>query len=78
MITADEIKQRLETGITDSTVTVTDMTGTQDHYDVTVISSVFEGVSMVERHRMVYAPLSDVMGGALHALKLSTKTPSEG
>ena len=68
MITADEIKQRLETGITDSTVTVTDMTGTQDHYDVTVISSVFEGVSMVERHRMVYAPLSDVMGGALHAL----------
>ena len=78
MITADEIKQRLETGITDSIVTVTDMTGTQDHYDVTVISSVFEGVSMVERHRMVYAPLSDVMGGVLHALKLSTKTPSEG
>jgi acid stress-induced BolA-like protein IbaG/YrbA len=26
----------------------------------------------------VYAPLMDVMGGALHALKLETRTPSEG
>ena len=58
-------------------VTVSDMTGGGDHYDVVVVSEKFAGVSPVERHRMVYAPLMDVMGGALHALKLKTVTPDE-
>ena len=77
-ITGEQIAERIKGAIEGAEVTVSDMTGGGDHYDVKVISEKFEGVSPVQRHRMVYAPLMDVMGGALHALKLETRTPSEG
>ena len=77
MIDAKEIETRIVGAIEGAQVTVSDMTGGGDHYVVVVVSEKFAGVSPVERHRMVYAPLMDVMGGALHALKLKTVTPDE-
>jgi stress-induced morphogen len=77
MIDADEIRRRICEAMPDAKVTVHDMTGTADHYQVEVISSAFQGILPVKRHRMVYAPLKDVLGGALHALALTTKTPDE-
>ena len=77
-ISGEEIADRIKAAIDGAEVTVSDMTGGGDHYDVKVVSEKFEGISPVERHRMVYGPLMDVMGGALHALKLETRTPSEG
>ncbi len=78
MIDAQEIEKRITEALPGAKVVVSDMTGTRDHYDVTVISDDFDGVLPVQRHRMVYAPLKDVMGdGALHALKLTTKTTGE-
>lgn len=78
MIDASEIERRITEALPGAKVEVSDMTGTRDHYDVTVVSDAFEGVLPVQRHRMVYAPLKDVMGdGALHALKLTTISASE-
>ena len=75
MITAEEIESRIKKEIEGAEVTVKDMTGGQDHWDVEVVSEAFDGVSPVNQHRMVYAAFSDVIGGALHALKLKTRTP---
>jgi BolA protein len=47
------------------------------HYDVTVVAAVFEGRGRLERHRMVYDLLYDLMPGAIHALALRTLSPSE-
>ena len=47
------------------------------HYQVTVVSPLFEGKSAVERHRMVYAALATEMGHAIHALALTTLAPSQ-
>ena len=77
MIAPDEIERRLKAAFPDATIAVRDMTGGSDHFEVEVISAKFDGVSPVERHRMVYAPLKDVLGGALHALALKTRTPDE-
>ncbi|MEM6532412.1 MAG: BolA/IbaG family iron-sulfur metabolism protein [Myxococcota bacterium] len=78
MIDPAEIERRISEALPDAEVRVSDMTGTRDHYDVTVVSNAFEGVLPVQRHRMVYAPLKDVMGdNSLHALKLTTKTKNE-
>lgn len=60
-----------------ATVEVRDMTGTADHYEVRVIAGQFAGLSSLERHRLVYAAVQDVMGGPLHALSLKTLTPGE-
>ena len=77
MIQPQEIRTRIESALPGAQVTVRDMTGGGDHYEVEVISEAFAGVPALQRHRMVYAPLSDVLGGDLHALALKTRTPDE-
>jgi len=42
-----------------------------------VISDQFAGKLPLARHRLVYATLGDLMGGAIHALGLKTLTPEE-
>lgn len=58
-------------------VEVTDTTGTGDHFEATVVARGFEGKSRVERHRVVYAALGDLMKRDVHALALKTLTPEE-
>ena len=47
------------------------------HFEATVISDAFAGKLPLARHRMVYATLGELMGGAIHALQLKTLTPAE-
>lgn len=77
MISEQEIKQRIMAAFPDAKIVVQDLTGGQDHYQVEVISEAFTGLAPLARHRKVYAVFHDVMGGALHALSLNTKTPQE-
>ena len=77
MIGPEEIRSKIQAALPGSEVTIRDLTGEGDHYEVRVISEAFAGVTAIQRHRMVYAPLKDVLGGALHALALKTETPEE-
>jgi len=77
MIAPEEIHSRIQAALPGAQITVRDLTGGGDHYEVEVISEAFGGVPPVQRHRMVYAPLRDVLGGELHALALRTHTPQE-
>jgi stress-induced morphogen len=47
------------------------------HFEALVISPSFAGKLPLARHRMVYATLGELMGGAIHALALRTLTPEE-
>jgi stress-induced morphogen len=53
---------------------VDDRTGGGDHFQVTVRSARFDGLSLVDQHRLVYqalaAPLED---GTIHELRITTK-----
>ncbi len=74
----DEIQKKIERDLAGSTAQVQDMTGTADHYQVVVVSSLFEGKSMIEQHRMVKSVFEkDIASGEVHALTLRTYTPSE-
>ena len=77
VIAAEEIERRILSALPGARVDVRDTTGGGDHYEVVVISERFRGLPPLKRHRLVYAPLSDVLGGALHALALRTRTPEE-
>ena len=77
MIDPEEIRRRVAGTFPDAEISLRDMVGDRDHYEMVVVSAEFEGKSTLERHRMVYAPLRDLLGGALHALALRTLTPGE-
>ena len=47
------------------------------HFEATVVSDAFRGKLPLARHRLVYATLGELMGGAIHALQLTTVTPDE-
>lgn len=47
------------------------------HFDVTVVSDAFLGLSKIKRHQMIYALLDDLMNNPIHALQLTTLTPAE-
>lgn len=48
-----------------------------DHLAATVVSPAFEGVSLVDQHRMVYDALGEHMTRDVHAIELKTYAPDE-
>jgi stress-induced morphogen len=53
---------------------VVDRTGGGDHFQVTVVSPRFNGLSLVEQHRLVYAALEGPMAdGTIHELRITTR-----
>ena len=73
MPTPDEIKQRIESAIPESTAEVEDWTGGGDHFRATVVSPAFIGKSRIQQHQMVYAIFGAEIGGPIHALSLETR-----
>lgn len=49
----------------------------QTHFTVTVVSTAFEGLSRLERHRQVNEVLKEELNGPVHALAIVAKTPQE-
>ena len=77
-MTAEQMKKRIEMLGPQTKVEMVDLTGTQDHWQAVIVSSAFEGKSLVERHKMVFALFKDeVESNEVHALSLKTLTPSQ-
>jgi len=72
---AAEIETLIRTGIPGAEVEITDLAGDGDHYAARVVSESFRGLPRVRQHQAVYAALGGRMGGALHALQLTTAVP---
>ncbi len=77
MFSPQKIQLIVEEKLPGSRAKVRDMTGTNDHFELEVVSNAFEGKGLVERHRMVYGALGAAVGAEIHALKLKTLTPTE-
>lgn len=49
----------------------------ESHFRVTIVSSVFQGLTRVERQRRVHAALAEELQSRVHALSLRLSTPEE-
>jgi stress-induced morphogen len=57
-----------------SELDVEDRTGTGDHFQVTVASPRFDGLSLLDQHRLVNEALAEPLrDGTIHELRISTK-----
>ena len=72
-----DIVARIRVVLPDAVVELKDLTGTEDHWHATVISTGFAGKSLIDRHRLVMGALADEMKGPIHALTLDVKAPDE-
>ena len=73
----EAIIAKIKSALPDAEVTLTDLTGTEDHWQATIVSTAFTGKTLIQRHRIVMAALAEEMAGPIHALTLDVKTPSE-
>jgi len=69
---ASEIERLIKVRFPDAEVEIRDLAGDGDHYAAHIVSAAFKGKSRVQQHQMVYEALGGRMGGALHALALTT------
>jgi stress-induced morphogen len=74
MDAATRIESLLAEAFPGDDVSAVDRTGGGDHFQVSVASARFDGLSLVEQHRLVYdalaGPLAD---GTIHELRIKTK-----
>jgi len=47
------------------------------HFDVTIVSDKFAGLSRIQRHRMVYDALGSFMQSDIHALRINAISPQD-
>ncbi len=74
MTKRNEVINLIKQKIADSEVYVENIKG-DDHLQVTVISSEFNGLSLVKQHQLVYSALKEELASeAIHALALKTET----
>ena len=74
---AQEIERLIKARFPDAEVTITDLAGDGDHFAARVVTEEFAGKTRVQQHKMVYDALQGRMGGALHALALTTAAPKD-
>jgi BolA protein len=47
------------------------------HFIVNIVSAAFQGKTPIQRHRMIYDAVGDMMHTEIHALSIQAKTPQE-
>ena len=76
MITKTEVINLITRKLPNSQVFVANIKG-NDHLQVTVIASEFNGLSLIKQHQLVYSALKEKLASeAIHALALKTSTPN--
>ena len=71
----ETLRLLLEQAFPDATeLSVEDRTGGGDHFQVTVVSSAFDGLPLLDQHRRVNEALAEPLSdGTIHELRIRTK-----
>lgn len=72
----ETLRGHLTQAFPDAEIVIEDLAGDGDHYRARIISTAFEGLSRLARHRLVHTALDGKMGGEIHALTFDALTPS--
>lgn len=80
----EEIRRRLTESFSPVNLSIQDDSAdhvghgaTGGHYTVKIVADAFSGQSIIDRHRMVYRALGELMEEEIHALSIRAETPAE-
>jgi acid stress-induced BolA-like protein IbaG/YrbA len=71
-VAPEELKQRIEAGIPGARAEVS---GDGQHFEATVESAAFAGLSRIAQHKLVYDVFGSEVGDRIHALSIKTTAP---
>ena len=86
MVIEKEIKNRLQKQMNLEHFEIKDFTGRHlnhklneggFHLEAVIVSKEFVGKNLIDRHRLVYESVGDLMKHEIHALSMKTLTPEE-
>ncbi len=88
MRVASAIRDRLEAGLHPARIELVDESARhaghagarpegESHFRLTIVAEAFAGASRVERQRMVFEALGELMRTDIHALSITALTPDE-
>ncbi len=69
----EEIKKLITSSIPDASIEIKDLMGDSNHYAATIKSKMFNNLSKIDQHKLVYKSLKDKMGNELYALSITTE-----
>ena len=73
----ESLIELIANGIPNAKIELIDTTGSKDHFSAVVISSSFEGLSLIDQHKEVYKAVGEHMTKEIHALQLKTFSPKQ-
>ena len=73
----EDVRTLLKTKFAEDEVEIIDTMGNQDYYQITVTSGLFNRLSKIEQHKMVYGCLGDAVGRAIHSVTVTTRVIKE-
>lgn len=68
-----KLRELLNQVFTDAEITIKDLVGDGDHYEVVIKSAEFNNKNRIQQHRMVNQALTGYLGEQLHALSIKTQ-----
>jgi stress-induced morphogen len=72
-LSIEEINKLIKSSIPDADIEIKDLAGDNNHYSAKISSKIFNGISKIEQHKLVYKSLQGKMGNELHALSITTE-----
>ncbi len=86
-VRANRLRERLESALAPQSITIVDESHRHaghagarggGHFAVHIVATRFAGLTPLERHRVVYQAVGDLLGGEVHALSIRARAPGEG
>ena len=68
-----EITKMIIDEIPDASIEIKDLMGDNNHYSAIIKSKIFNGMSKIEQHKLVYKSLKGKVGNELHAFTITTE-----
>ncbi|PCJ25791.1 MAG: hypothetical protein COA94_05905 [Rickettsiales bacterium] len=74
-ISETKLKTILQQNFPNAKVKITDLAGDQDHYALDISCQSFEGLTLMQQHKLVKKALAEVLlSGELHAISIKTRS----
>ena len=74
MVTPEYVKGLIAAGVACEHLEVS---GDGSHFEAVIVSALFAGKRLIQRHQIVNLALGSQMGNEIHALSMKTMTPEE-